>query len=368
MSGRKAYAYLFLLTALAVPSFAHGAAECSVCGSSISGKYYVSSRQQVICPDCNSRYPACSGCGLVSNSGMPVDGISFCRECYLKLPLCGICGKKITGGYNRYPDLGIDVCFDCERTSSRCDNCNSPSKNLMVVGQSSLCQLCAAKTARCRSCGNALLSEFKYFEGNEAFKYCSDCASAYPACADCGAPSGSRGSLLDDNRHLCPDCAAAALFDPALVTPIKNSVLGFMANNLGMFVRHEITYALKGKDFLEVKSEHTHGDLNGLFYRRGDEYNIYVLYGLREKDLIWVIAHEITHAWQAENTSGNLKPDDREGFAQWTAYEALRFFGYGTFAETLTNGNTSYSRGLRRMLEIEKSYGPTAVIKYINSQ
>ena len=353
---------------LASISVTFAAANCAICGSTIAGKYYISSRQQVVCVECNAKYPACSGCGLVAKSAMSVDGIAYCRECYLKLPQCDICNSRITGGYNHYPDIGVDVCSTCERYSPRCDNCKRPSKDLTEVGRSNLCQLCTVKADRCRNCGNALLRDFSYFEGNKTIKYCAACVSKYPACADCGAPSGPEGTLLDDNRHLCRDCAVVALFDPALVTPIKNTVIGYMANIMGMTVSHEITYYLKGKDFLDSKSKQNHKDLNGLFYRVGDDYNIYILYGLREKDMIWVIAHEISHAWQAENTSGNLEPEDLEGFAQWVAYNALKYSRYDTFAEILTNGNTAYSKGLRKMIEIEKNNGFKGVFEYIKSK
>ncbi len=368
MSKYRLYIAISLLIIFALAAAAFSSTKCVICDSDITGRYYVSARGQAICADCNARYSACSGCGLVGKSLITVDALPFCRECYLKLEKCDICDKTITGGYNRYPDIGIDVCSDCERFSPRCDNCNRPAKNLARVGRSGLCEQCSSKALRCRSCGTALLRNFTFFEGNEALKYCTECISRYPACADCGAPSGTSAMKLEDSRYLCPDCAGTALFDPAMVTPIKNTVLAYMANNFGMVIRHEITYSLKGKDFLEAKTRETHKDINGLFYRLGDDYNIYVLYGLRKKDLVWVLAHEISHAWQAENTSGKLEPEDLEGFAQWVAFSSLKYFSYDTFAETMTKGNTAYSKGLKKMLDIEKKSGPDAVFEYIKSK
>ncbi len=328
----------------------------------------MSARGQAICADCNTKYSACSGCGLVGKSLITVDALPLCRECYLKLEKCDICDNTIAGGYIRYPDIGINVCSNCERISPRCENCNRPAKNLARVGRSSLCEQCSSSAIRCHSCRTALIRDFTFFEGNEALKYCTECISLYPACADCGAPSGTSGMKLDDNRILCPDCAGVAFFDPAMVTPIKNTVLSYMSNNLGMVIRHEITYSLKGKAFLEAKSKDLSKDINGLFYRLGEDYNIYVLYGLRRKDLAWVLAHEISHAWQAENTSGELEPEDLEGFAQWIAYNTLIYFGYDSFAKTMTNGDTVYSKGLRKMLELEQKSGADAVFDYIKSK
>lgn len=281
---------------------------------------------------------------------------------------CDLCGKTITGSYNYYPDIGINVCSQCEKNKPRCDNCRRPVNEPLRVGLARLCERCAASVERCHSCGNALLRDYTYFEGNEVLKYCPECVAKYPLCADCGAPSGPRGTKLDDGRYLCPDCRSVALFEPGLITPIKKEVLSYLDSEIGIRIRHDIKYSLQDKNFLNIKSKDMHGDLNGLFYRKGDDYNIYVLYGLRKKDLIGVLAHEITHAWQAENCGGDLELEDLEGLAQWVAYYTLIYFDYERFARTMLSGNSVYAAGLRKMLEIEKHGGSKAVFDYIRSR
>lgn len=359
---------LVFIAAFLLPAPVSADTVCSICGRTITGNYYVTSQNQVVCSECAAKYPACAGCGLVSRSLIDVDGAKYCRECYLKLPRCGICGKPITGGYDFYPDIGLKVCFQCEKTSPRCENCARPVKELTMVGSTGLCERCAANVPKCRSCGNALLSDYTFFEGDDSLKYCSECVSKYPPCADCGAPSGPAGTKLDDGRYLCPDCMKTALFDAAPVTAIKLEVLAYLKKNMGMNIEHQVSYSMRGKDFLDEKSNGMHKDLNGLFYRRGDDFNIYVLYGLRMKDLIWVLSHEISHAWQAENTSGELDLVDLEGFAQWAAYHALKNFGYDRFAGTMTTGEGTYATGLKRMLSIEGKGGSRAVFDYIKSK
>ena len=359
---------LLLISLLILVVGASGATVCSICGKSITEKYYVSAKNQIICGECVAKYPPCSGCGLVSKSLVDVDGVKFCRDCYMKLSRCSICDKPITGGYKNYPEIGIKVCLNCEKSSLRCENCGRPVKALIKVGDANLCEQCAGRAPRCVSCGTAILRDYTYYEGNDSLKYCTGCAKKYPPCADCGAPSGPRSTRLDDGRLLCPICLESALFESSRVTPVKKTVLSFLNDNLGMNLTHQINYSMQGKDFLDAKSSRSHGDLNGLFYRKGDDYNIYVLYGLRKKDLVWVLSHELSHAWQAENTSGKLELEDLEGFAQWVGYNALKYFGYETFAATLTAGNTVYSRGLNKMLSLEKTGGARAVFAYIRSK
>ncbi len=283
-------------------------------------------------------------------------------------PKCDLCSKTITGSYTHYPDIGINVCSQCEQTRPRCDNCRRPVNKPLRVGLARLCERCAASVERCNSCSTALLSDYHYFEGNEALKYCSECVARYPICSNCGAPSGSRGTKLDDGRYLCPDCRRVALFQPGLVTPIKKKVLSYLDSGMGIRIKHDIKYSLQDKDFLKTKSKDMHGDLNALFYRKGDDYNIYVLYGLRKKDLIGAIAHEITHAWQAENCENDLQLEDLEGFAQWAAYHTLLYFDYEQLAKNMRSGSSTYANGLRKMLEIEKHGGSNAVFVYIKSK
>jgi hypothetical protein len=231
-----------------------------------------------------------------------------------------------------------------------------------------LCDGCALKAERCYSCGDALLDSYRYFESDRSRKYCERCVSRYESCADCGAPSGPRGSGLDDGRCLCPDCRMEAIFDLSLITSIKLDVLEYLSKGLKMSVEHKIAYSIQDKPFLERKSEGLSKDINGLFYRSGHDFDIYVLYGLRKKDLIWVLAHEITHAWQAENCTDRLSIEDREGFAQWVAFRAALNSGYSQYAENMRSGESIYSSGLNRMIELEQHQGINAVFDYIKNK
>jgi hypothetical protein len=359
---------LWVMVIFALAATVSAAVRCDVCGKEISGKYVTGPDNTHYCRDCYSKYPACSGCGKIVKSLISVGDLKFCRDCYNKLEKCDFCGDPLTGSYTIYPELGINLCPQCEAGASRCRACNRPAKKLNRVGDTYLCDLCAAKADRCYSCGDALLSDYKFFEGDQTKKYCSRCVDQYQKCADCGAPSGPRGTKLDDGRYLCPACRSLAIFDPALVTPVKLDVLRYMSAAMKMDIKHNINYTVQDKNFLLEKSKDYNQDINGLFYRKGADYNIYVLYGLRKKDLFWVLAHEITHAWQAENCPEDLDSEDREGFAQWIAYHATINFGYGDYAENMRNGDSMYSRSLNKMIGLEKKGGPGAVFDYITKK
>jgi len=363
--------YIIILSIILSVLFAgsvSAAIKCDLCKKEITGKYIAGPDNTTYCWDCYTKYSSCSSCGKLFKSLIDADGKKFCRSCYAKLEKCDICGEALAGNYMMYPELRMNICEKCEKTCPRCEACNRPAKKLTRVGDVMLCDYCASRVNRCYSCGDALLGDYKYFEGDESRKFCEKCVSLYDRCADCGAPSGPRGQRLDDGRYLCPDCRKNAIFDPALITPIKADVLDFISKALAMNVSHNVTFAVQDKNFLETKSKGKSEDINGLFYRKGDDFNVYVLYGLRKKDLIWVLAHEITHAWQSENCSERLSTEEREGFAQWVAYKSVINFGYREYAENMRKGESIYSSGLNRMIDLEKNGGPAAVFHFIKSK
>jgi recombinational DNA repair protein (RecF pathway) len=335
--------------------------RCQLCGRDISGTYFKSTSGEIYCEACWKSHSVCSQCGKLVLSTISVDGANLCRDCYARLERCSLCGDPLVGNYTQYPKLGLKVCSKCEREKPRCQKCGVPINEPIMLGGVILCQRCANKTESCHSCGEPLLNNYTFFEGNQSAKYCDKCTAKYPRCEDCGAPSGPYGTKLDDGRYLCPDCRRVAYFEPGMVTSIKKKVQSFINHNMGMTINHQFGFSLEGQDFIKQKAKEIHGDINGLFYRRGDDFNIYVLYGLREKDLIRVIAHEISHAWQAENCPKDLTLEEQEGFAQWVAYKALKYFNYVDFAALLTQGNDAYARGLSMMLDIESKGGPKAV-------
>jgi hypothetical protein len=368
---KRGHLIVFLLAfaiGVSLVSSASGAVECSICGKEISGRYYISAKGQTVCGDCYAKYPPCVSCGLISKTSLTVGDRIYCPTCYAKLKKCDLCGEIITGQYHNYPGAGLIICQECERTRPKCDRCGIPANELIQVGTSRLCARCVPGTDRCHICGTALLTEYAFFEGDRSIKYCPDCVERYQPCADCGAPSGPHATVLDDGRHLCPDCRSIALFDHRMVTPVKEQVFSFLESVMDMRITHSIAYSMQDVKFLKRKSKGIHGDLNGLFYRKGDDYHIYVLYGLRKKDLVGVLAHEMAHAWQSENCRTDIPLDDLEGFAQWVAYHALSNLGYREHARTLVQGNNIYAEGLRRMLEIEARGGSEAVFDYIKSR
>lgn len=359
------YAALSILTLLMLAPSAAADLTCQNCGRLISGTYYYTPSGKNYCEACWEANTACVQCGELARPAIDIDGHKYCRECYAKFERCGLCNRPLTGNYMVYAELNLRVCPACEREKPHCSRCGVPSNDPVQFVTATLCRRCLEQVEMCHSCGQPLMGDFLFFEGDKSRKFCVECSRRFPECDNCGAPSGPSGSRLDDGRYLCYDCRRISLFDDGLIKPIRQKVISFVAGVMNMTINHNITYEIKDRETIKSKTRNIDGDLNGLFYRRGDRFYVYVLYGLREKDLISVYAHEIGHAWQAENCPDDMPLEDQEGFAQWVAYKALIHFGYPDFAELLKEGDNAYSRGLVKMLDIEKTGGVPAVFNHI---
>jgi len=353
---------LLILCLLAILVSATAAAPvCALCGKQIEGKYVKFDDGQIFCLDCVGKYTHCDICGKPAPGTVQVDNKNVCRNCLTNLDRCGICGQAIAGRYTYFRDLDLKLCEQCARTVPRCDICGRPDKDLQKAGNKIICRKCLSTSLLCYCCGDPIRGDYTWFDGDQTRKYCQNCLVSYPPCANCGAPAGRDHVKLEDGRVLCHDCSLQALFDPHQVKAIKNKILDYVNATFGMVIRHDIKYSLQGKDFITKKSEGLSGDINGLFYRSNDSFSIYVLYGLRRKDLYQVIAHEIAHAWAAENCRADMDIEQAEGFAQWIAYYALGNFGFADYRNILLEGSSVYVTGLKRMLALEKAGGREAV-------
>ncbi|MBT8042344.1 MAG: hypothetical protein KJN98_04185, partial [Pontiella sp.] len=108
----------------AVCTTAQRGKQCAVCGSRISGRYWVYNQMDCCSQACvDALRPRCSACGkAVSPSYVKADGKAYCNSiCFEStLPACKICKAPIRSGYHigrhRYCEACVKnkpVCFSC---------------------------------------------------------------------------------------------------------------------------------------------------------------------------------------------------------------------------------------------------------------
>lgn len=360
----KRITLILILLLIVLPQILQASDICTLCKKQLTDRYMKFEDGSKFCLDCVKKYPACEICGKPSPSYIFRNSKRICVDCMSKMDKCSFCGKLLTGRYYNFPELNLKLCENCNTTIKRCSLCGRPDKNPVRIGNKYICNICYNKLDKCHVCGNPITGEYMWFDNDKSKKYCPMCVKKYPHCADCGAPAGPFSTKLDDGRILCPDCYRTAYFQPEHVSAIKKKVTSYLESMLDMKINHKIRFVLEGRGFIKKKSKGISSDVNGLFYRQNGNFEIYVLYGLRAKELYQVLPHEIAHAWMAENCTSEISVEEAEGFAQWVAYHALGYFGFKDYRKILLEGESVYAKGLRRMMEIEENKGLKAVFDY----
>ena len=95
---------------------------------------------------------------------------------------------------------------------------------------------------------------------------------------------------------------------------------------------------------------------------------VYVLKGLSREKCKGVMVHEVVHAFQREQ--GILAHDKmlREGMSRWLEYKFLLSEGEQKSAQRLKIAKSLlYGRGLRKVLEMEKSMGEKKLLEYLKN-
>jgi hypothetical protein len=243
-------------------------------------------------------------------------GQIFCsKACFEKtLPLCSVCGRRISGAYIK----GKDGKLFC---SEACVSTTWPQ-----------CVLCKKRAP----IGISIFSE----KGQVFF--CEIC-SAKPRCFCCGLPADC--SNLDDGRTICGECLKTAVFRKDEILCLAEAVRLDMKEKLSLSTNHHIEYVVvDAKTLNAISPQEQRGVELGLFqYTEKTEtttttksdtwgkvkttesttvekqYKIYLLAGISKKKLSEVIAHELAHDWMQEYYSGINDLKIKEGWAEYAA-------------------------------------------------
>jgi hypothetical protein len=107
---------------------------------------------------------------------------------------------------------------------------------------------------------------------------------------------------------------------------------------------------------------------SGRFVRVNDHYTIKILRGLSREMCLETIAHELGHAWQAENIPGMHETIWQEGFAQWTAAKMLKLYRMNNLLDRLESRDDLYGEGYRRVAKLEKRYGKEGMLTRLKNR
>jgi hypothetical protein len=165
-------------------------------------------------------------------------------------------------------------------------------------------------------------------------------------------------------------CHSTSVKDVDEANSILQDVAKFLKEHLLMHVNHSSRLELVSREELHrlkggyIKSKH----LMGLFKKINNKFNIYILYGLPRSLTSAVLAHEYSHAWQAENCPANQGVKLREGFAEWVSYKVLSHLGYRKEMELMERRVDIYGEGFNFIRKMELERGVQYVFNFVKSR
>lgn len=326
---------------------------CAACGSTIHGEHLVYEGNTYCSQHClDSVLPTCATCGrTIRDRHLTLNGKHYCDQSCLapSLPVCDMCGQSVQGNY--FQSNGKTYC----------------------------CEACYHRSLpRCAACGQ-LMSAWLEIEGK---RYCHTCANDR-RCDACGHPGPSIG--LRDGRRICTECWKTAVVEQQDGEQLFRMVRRKMGRALDLATEHEITFHLVSRDDLERISNgsasgkelgyfqyqaettttyFTTRDRNGNEQKRvagertDEKYHIYVLYGLPEKRLMEVVAHELAHDWMRANLPRIKAPIFEEGFAEYVAWLVNDSFGHHNLKRRIEeNEDPVYGDGFKMMKGLADRHG-----------
>ncbi|MBI2267479.1 MAG: protein DA1 [Armatimonadetes bacterium] len=282
--------------------------------------------------------------------------------------VCDLCRQPVEGTYWIYRNDTI-VCQRCKETLPRCAACGIPLRQYYVQNDKKICTLCFEKLPKCSICSQSLTGKYWRFKGSDR-QYCERCYRQASRCSVCGLPV-LNGRLLPDGRILCPSCNGEAIFGYITALNLLQEVTAALGRQFRMRIdpvpslilvdKKQIKeFASKSRPGLGVK------DLSGLYDLetvggKKTRSEIYLVYGLPRSTTIAVLAHELTHAWQGDNSNMIPSSEAYEGFAEWVAFKLMELQGETREMERMLKRKDLYGRGLRRMRDLEQKHGAQAV-------
>jgi len=355
---------LILTYAFAAPTVADDhQLRCSACKRQITSRHLEYKGRTFCSESClDTILPRCATCDAVlRESYLTREGQDFCSPRCLEniLPQCAVCYRVLAGEY-----LESDGRKYCGRA---CLSTTLPP---------------------CAICGRRIDSWVEI----EEVAYCREC-SERDRCFACGHPTGTKE--FEDGRLICDTCLGSAILDHGQARRLLNDVRQRMSAELQLATDHRIDLRLVGRRELDRLNPHSgSGKEMGYFYYQGrtttsfttkkdgngrsicrksgerikEDFQILVLYGIPEKRLIEVLAHELAHDWAQANLPGMTEAREAEGFAEYVAWLMNVIYGQQQLNRRMEdNPDPVYGKGFRRMKKLaDKKGGLFGLISYLS--
>jgi hypothetical protein len=163
-----------------------------------------------------------------------------------------------------------------------------------------------------------------------------------------------------------------AVQDSATAQKALQQVLQYLRKTFSMHIREttrlqlvdaQVLAKLRRKNPLRIGKKDRRA--LGLFLQQGSRFDVYVETLLPYTLCLKVLAHEYTHAWEADHFPSNTGILYVEGLAEWIAYQTLLYYRHTTEASKIPPQQDEYGQGFAKIQAIEQRYGRSQVIQKV---
>lgn len=341
--------------------------KCDLCHLPIIGSYK-RFEEYNFHPKCANKSDKCLVCGVPIIGEYVQSGFKkFHKDCFAKADKCGICKFPIYGTYLKFKDKLL-FHENCYANSKKCVICNLPilhgGKMLDEKNEKYICNECYEVSPKCAGCRAPIIDVyFSYGDTKEMF--CYNCETKREHCDVCGHPVIDIYWELSDGRMVCEDCHKTAIMSQSEANDILMTVSKLIKQMFSMYVNHASELHLVDRNTIEKISGGLSHKTLGVFKSIGDDFDIYLEYGLPKSVTTGVLAHEYAHAWQSENCPHNQSKLVVEGFAMWVEYRILERLSYSKEMKQIKKRNDIYGNGFQKIKEYERRYGRNTLFNYV---
>ncbi len=322
----------------------------------------------------------CVSCGKeILTQAAVIDGKFYHPECFV----CAACKKPIQDDYVRDKE-GRYYHRACAQNKTQipiCGHCYKPitETNYISFKEKSYHTSCYQNSVapRCDICGepldNAAITDFW------GTRFHPRHAKEFKICVVCGRLIERDGREIEPERWMCPICWQTSVETPERARELLEIVreqlasTGIVVKTLGLRIVLETSEQLRaGRRPGGSGTAHAYAGIkwNSGSAKIGDETaTLKVLTSLPEDLLRGVIAHELMHIWQHENSVDTAPLEVREGSANWASsliYGQLRNERGRYFIGGFEKSNDPlYGVGYRDVEKYADSHGVEGVLQML---
>lgn len=326
----------FLFQGAFVSALAEDDLICDICNEEISEGEYIILGDSVYHKHCFDKTPKCPVCGhpVIDNYEKDHQGRFFHYDCYHSTAKCSYCNKLILKGKYVVTEDGRTFHRKCYQKAPKCGLCQSPlGDDSVEINNRRYHRNCYENAVKCDVCNDPIFGKYQIdiYGRNICSKHLH-----HEKCSVCEFPQISK--RLNDGRGLCDRCSKSAIYNESLASRLFQKVRQDLVKELGLKIDHDIEFQLIGRDKLNQLDNKASPSMLGKFLRQtktlnipligsktiDEQFTIYILYGLPKKLFQSVVAHELTHAWQALNCSQEQSTELKEGTAELVAFLYLQ--------------------------------------------